>query len=389
MVRVLYVLDRDEMQGGVAQAIELIIRHGKSLGLRAAVITPHAGSDSELAMRKAGADAFSFGRPFTYSKVNPVGSLRALFQFATKLKQVVAEFKPDVIETNHATAEAFTSLAQALTRNSLPRVFCQRGNLRIYRGKVSGAALRLALRSISAVITVSPFPGDEYARILGVPSEKVVYISDCTEMHRRQPNPSDKEETDCLRDSWRDKTNDVLVGIVGTILPNKNQSLLIEAARRIRRDGHDARFIVVGNRDNERYYNELVARVNDYGLRDHVVFAGFVDKHKAIPALDIVVSLSQYEGFGLNIIEAAACGKPVVATRSGGPEYILQDGRSGFLIANDDVHMLTERLTTLIDDSVLRDTMGREGREMVRRDYDPVDKIEARLSLYERLMKGP
>jgi glycosyltransferase involved in cell wall biosynthesis len=375
------------MHGGLAQAVELIVRHGRDRGLVAGVITPHAGSESEIAMRRAGADTYAFGRPFTYSKLNPVGSLRAMFDFARRLKDVIAEFRPDVIETNHATVESFTSFAQARIGNTLPRVFCQRANLRVYRGKVSAVALRRALRSVSVVISVSPFSDHEYSRILGVPAEKLVHISDCAEPHRLWPDAASQLQSIALRESWGGGPDDVLVGIVGAILPNKNQAMLIEAAREICRRRRNARFVIAGNPDSPRYCRRLVARANKYGLRDRVVFTGFVDKHQAIPALDVVVSLSFNEGFGLSVLEAAACGKPVVATRSGGPEHIIEDGRSGFLIPENDVRALAERLIALIDDPVRRDAMGKEGKQRACDVYDPVDKVENRIRLYERLAK--
>jgi glycosyltransferase involved in cell wall biosynthesis len=392
-VRVLYVLDHDSTTGGVVQAVEMIVRYGTSRGLQAAVITPHGDSPSAIAMRKAGAAVFPFGQPFTFSKCHPLASLHSVFRFSKRLRSAIEEFKPNVLETNHATAESYTSFGQHLIHSSLPRVFCQRGNLGVYRG-VSHVALRLALRSVTTVISVSPFSDREYARVLGISPEKLLFISDCTEMHRMDGTSSGNAASEAIRKSWQHTPDDVLVGIVGYVTPNKNQALLVEAAREICRRRGGVRFLIVGTPETDTaqlsrgYMDDLIARVNDYGLGDHVVFTGFVDKREAIPALDILVSLSNYEGFGMSVIEAAACGKPVVATRSGGPDHIVQDGRNGFLIPRDDVQMLVERLTTLIDDGDLRATMGRQGREVVLEHYDPVDKVDARIALYERLVSG-
>ena len=384
MVRVLYVLDHDEMCGGVVQAVETIVRNGRAHGVKAAVFVPHSKGETAIAMQNAGAEVFAFEKPFVYKKTKPIRSLRSLICFARRLKEVITTFKPDVIETNHATAETFTSFGQKIIRNTIPRVFCQRGNPVIYRG-LSSSALRLALRSVNAVISVSPFPDEVYSQMLRIPSERLVCITDCVTSQEFQLDDSGRHESDALRKIWQCKPDDVLVGILGFISPNKNQAMLIESAREISRTIDHAKFILIGTCLSTQYYNQIVTKTTDYDLQDHVTFAGFVDKHKAIPALDIVVSLSHCEGFGLSILEAGVCGKPVIATQSGGPNYIIRDGVNGYLIPRDDVFMLAKCLTTLIDDPALRNTMGEAGKKIAKMEYDPDDKIISRIKLYERL----
>ena len=77
-------------------------------------------------------------------------------------------------------------------------------------------------------------------------------------------------------------------------------------------------------------------------------------------AAEAVVVPSQYESFGMVALEAMACGKPVVASQIGGLAYLVKDGVTGFSVPVDDPGELASRLTTIIQDSNLREQMGNQ-----------------------------
>ncbi|MBN1912289.1 MAG: glycosyltransferase family 4 protein [Pirellulales bacterium] len=387
-IRVLFVVDHEGIHGGDVQAVEMIVRYGTERGIKVAAITPHAEDQSAIALKNAGAEVFSFGRPFLYSTSKPFRSLDAIFNFSRSLKKVIDACNPHIIETNHATAETFTSFGQLLIGNSVPRIFCQRCNLNAYHG-VSGTTLRLALRSVKAVVSVSPYSVREYSRLLRVPPNRLLHIPDCVESHRFSHASTNECESNALREKWCGGSADILVGILGHISPNKNTALLVEAARILSKRFNNVRFIIMGRCgiSAAEYHQRLLDTVSECGLGDRVIFTGFIDKYTAIPALDIVVSLSQNEGFGMSVIEAGACGKPVIATRSGGPDYIIQDGINGFLIPRNDIDMLVRHLASLFTDHDLRVRMGEKGKEIVENHYNPVANIERRIELYRDLLK--
>jgi len=86
------------------------------------------------------------------------------------------------------------------------------------------------------------------------------------------------------------------------------------------------------------------------------------------------------------IIEAMACGVPVVSTRSGGPEEIITDGYNGYLVALNDAYAFADRLTKLLACDELIAQMGRAARDTVLTRYDTSIAGRALLSTYEILL---
>ncbi|MGH7860542.1 MAG: glycosyltransferase family 4 protein, partial [Candidatus Binatia bacterium] len=101
--------------------------------------------------------------------------------------------------------------------------------------------------------------------------------------------------------------------------------------------------------------------------------------------LDVVVSASHVEPFGRTIIEAMACGKPVVATRVGGVPEIVVEGTTGLLVDPGAPRQLADAAERLLRDERLRSEMGANGRKRVIEDFSLESHVEAILAVYERL----
>ncbi|MFH1876751.1 MAG: glycosyltransferase family 4 protein [Candidatus Omnitrophota bacterium] len=138
---------------------------------------------------------------------------------------------------------------------------------------------------------------------------------------------------------------------------NKGLDVLIEAFTRVARSNPHIDLIIAGEGEDEIILHHLVNRL---GLNDRIHFVGRANAAQVVQLLngcEFVVVSSRHETFNLTIIEAFAVGKTVVATRSGGPEEIIEHGVSGLLVENDDSQALAEALITLLKDTALRNTM--------------------------------
>jgi len=128
-----------------------------------------------------------------------------------------------------------------------------------------------------------------------------------------------------------------------------------------------------------------------YGLNDLVTFLG-KQSQDSLPyyysAAEAVVVPSQYESFGMVALEAMACGRPVVASQIGGLAYLVQDGVTGFTVPVDDPKELANRLTSLLQDSDLREQMGKQAVQ-VAQEY-AWEKIAIKMMvLYESMLGNP
>lgn len=144
-----------------------------------------------------------------------------------------------------------------------------------------------------------------------------------------------------------------VVGIVGRLQPWKGQLDFLEAAALVAQRCPQARFLVVGGAilgSEGDYPQRLEGRAADLGIADRVHFAGHqADVYPWMDALDVVVHASHGEPFGLVVVEAMALGKPVVATSSGGPGEIIEDGLSGVLIPERDPATMADTITSLLE----------------------------------------
>jgi len=125
--------------------------------------------------------------------------------------------------------------------------------------------------------------------------------------------------------------------------------------------------VLCGEADRE--YGAMVrARIAALGLASRFRLPGFEkDVRSLLTHAELLVHPARAEGFGLAILEAMAAGKPVVATRSGGPEEIVEDGVSGLLVPAADPPALGAALGRVLGDAALASALARGARRRARR----------------------
>ncbi len=176
-----------------------------------------------------------------------------------------------------------------------------------------------------------------------------------------------------------------LVGTVGSLLPMKGHEDFIRAAALLAVSRDDVDFVIVGddeprNRDYRVLLERMIAELN---LNDRVRLIHWTeDLAKFYAALDVYVSASHTEAFGLSIVEAMASGKAVVATATEGAEEIIEDGTIGMLTPTANAASLAEAIGSLLDDDERRKLLGTNARENVRDRFGLQKMIEATEGLY-------
>lgn len=152
---------------------------------------------------------------------------------------------------------------------------------------------------------------------------------------------------------------------VGTVQPRKNYGRLIEALAALRKTGHDLHVVIAGGKG--WLEDSIYETMNRLEMNDYVHFIGFADEAD-LPALytmaDCLAFPSLYEGFGLPILEAMACGTPVVTSNlSSLPEVA---GDAAITINPYDVGALTDALIKITQDQTLRDALIQKGYSRVQ-----------------------
>lgn len=153
----------------------------------------------------------------------------------------------------------------------------------------------------------------------------------------------------------------VLIGVFARMTRSKGQARLIKAMARMEGSIHA---LLCGGAIDAVYYNELIAEIEALGLTGRVHFPGLqADLRPYYAACDLIGNFRiDPEPFGLTVIEAMSCGKPVLAHAAGGPSETVVDGKTGWLIPDCDVDSVAAGLTRALRERGRWPEMGRAGR---------------------------
>lgn len=179
--------------------------------------------------------------------------------------------------------------------------------------------------------------------------------------------------------------NQFVVGFLGQLIDRKNPLLLIEAIRCLA--GKELTCVIAGDGPLEGKVDDRIGKLGLTGRVRRLPFQA--DVRPFLEAVDVLVLPSREESFGLVLVEAAACGKPVIACRSQGPEEIVVDDETGVLVPQDDAVALAAAINRLAEMPKLREQMGRAGRRHVHEHFDPATNTRKLELLFERLIGGP
>lgn len=173
-------------------------------------------------------------------------------------------------------------------------------------------AMPLFVQRADAIITVSEASKRDLMEHYDTPAEKITVVYEAADAHFQPPTPEKMAE---VRAKYHLPERFLLV--VGAIEPRKNYSRLVEALTILRQNHPDLKLVVVGSKG--WLYEPFFQRIEALQASEHVIFPGYVpddDLPAVYGAATITVMSSIYEGFGLPILEAMACGSPVVCSQS-------------------------------------------------------------------------
>ncbi len=281
------------------------------------------------------------------------------------LARVTARLRPDVLHLHSGTgwqasgAMAFASKAARILEVHDAPGAGQHGAFteRVEAGMVRRLRFHPLVHSRSVAATVEAATGVEATLIpLGIDTKRFAASS-------------------TPRDEWRRSNgiplDEMLVVWVGRLVPNKNLSLALGVMQRLAATAHPPHLAVIGAGDESSVL---------LGPREDLV--------DALHAADIFLSRSNYEGFGLAVLEAMAAGVPVVATAAGGVVDVVDNGVTGILAPVGGEAEVADAVEALIADDALRARLGRAGTTRAGELFTRDVMVAAYESLYERLARS-
>jgi glycosyltransferase involved in cell wall biosynthesis len=190
-----------------------------------------------------------------------------------------------------------------------------------------------------------------------------------------------------IRQAYGLSPETLVIGSVANIAPKKGYDVLIRAVAKARGEIDDLACLLIGADDHGMRAG--LERLGDsLGLDGRLRFAGF--QEEVVPyldAMDLFVLASVDEGFGIVLLEAMACGRPVIATVVDGPPEIVEDGRSGLLVPPGDPEALAKALVELLLDPSRRASLGAYGRGRVETVFSLDSQMRTLTGLYDHLLR--
>jgi glycosyltransferase involved in cell wall biosynthesis len=284
-------------------------------------------------------------------------------------RRELVRLRPDVVHTHAAKAGAVGRVAARLARAPAVVHTFHGHVLRGYFGPRKERAFRLIERGLARacdrIVAVSDEVRDDLVELHVASAAKIDVIPVGFDMRRLSVPPERHAELrGALRRELGLPDDALVVTFVGRVVPIKRADRFLAAALELRDSG--AQFVVVGD-------GEALADVRSSDaartLGDRVLFTGYrADVAAIYHASDVVVLTSDSEGTPVSLIEAAACGVPVVGTDVGGVRSVVQDGVTGYVVPPD-ASLVAARIATLLEDGPLRARLGAAGRERVQARY--------------------
>jgi glycosyltransferase involved in cell wall biosynthesis len=294
-----------------------------------------------------------------------------------RLMRLLRDQAPDLVHVHSRRgADLYGGLAAALV--GVPAVLTRRVDA------VEPAWLgRLKYRPYRAVIALSRAI-EAQVRAAGVDGGRIVRIPSAVDTQQFRPDVAARAR---LLTALALPADALVIGVVAQLIPRKRHAWLFDLLPEIVRRQPNVRVLCFGRGPLEpALRGQIVAR----GLAAHVLLPGFRgDLPLLMPGLDVLAHPAAREGLGVALLEAASAGVPVVACAVGGVPDVVDDGRTGMLVAGDDAAGFAQALERLLARPAERQQLGAAARARVERQFGIAGLVAAHRALYDGLLAEP
>ena len=349
MYRLLFINWRDIRNpeaGGAEVHLHEITRRIASMGHKVTVLASHFADaareemiDGVRIVRRGGKFTFNFHVP---------GTVRALLR-QEDYDLIVDDINKIPFYTPIYVRKPILALAHHLFAHTIFLETILPFALYVYLGEM---LIPVVYRNTRFVVVSESTRKDFIAR--GIPEQNITVIHNAV-------------DHDVYTPDFAAKSPVPLVGYIGRIKRYKRLDILLKAFKEVAVRVPRARMKIAGSGD---YLPRLKKLASCLGIDDRIEFLGFVNDSAKVAMLreaHVVVNPSSKEGWGVTVIEANACGTPVIASDVPGLRDAVVDGKTGFLVPYGDVKAFAERIVRVLEDESLRQKLSEEAVRWARR----------------------
>ena len=358
-MNVLHVDEQRAWRGGEQQASYLLrglVERGHHVVLAGRTGGPFIGSDHGMP------DLVRVSLP-CWGEVDPCS--------VWLLSRAITHYQIDVIHAHTAHAHTLASLARLLAGRG--KVIVSRRVVNLPR---NGFFSQWKYRQPDAYVAISKSIADAL-KMFGIPEAKIRTVYSAVDPERLQVAP-------LSRASLGIPERGPLIGNVAALVGVKDQTTLLAAMAVALRTVPALQLVIAGEGPLRPV---LEQQIEQLGIKSSVTLLGYRnDVPRLLRALDGFVLSSKEEGLGTSILDAMACGLPVVATAAGGIPEMVRPGRTGFLVPAGDVTAMAAAMVCMVSDHSSVAELVENAKQMVQTEFAVESMIEGNLKVYEQVL---
>jgi L-malate glycosyltransferase len=364
-MKILHINTEKTWRGGEQQTFNLL------KGLKRRNISSHLLCQPDSPMAEKAEDIGIKIFPISmHGEVDPIACLR--------IRSLINRFKYDILHSH--TSHAHTLVFFSSFGIHAKRLVTRRVDFSVFRHsflKLSGLKYRYMADFYIAV-------SHKIKEVLvndGIPDGRIFVVHSGID-----PNRFKDERKDTLIAEFNIKSGEQVVINVAHLAGHKGQQYLVKAIPLVLARIPTARFFIVGGGE---LMDELQSLATSLGLKKELIFTGFRrDVGAFYQIADLFVMSSIQEGLGTAVLDALALGKPVVAASSGGIPEIIDDGKTGRLVAPADPAAMAAGIVELLTHTDRAKHMASQGRAKIREKFSVEAMVDKNIEIYQQILKS-
>lgn len=376
----------------------------------AALLTKHLSPDFETLLIGGEAEESEESSEFILDQLGIEGKIIDEMQrdlgFANdrtayrKIKQIIKDYKPDIIHT-HASKAGAIGRAAGIAYGKAKMVHTFHGHVfHSYFGTIKTNFYKniertLALKTDKIIAISNRQKIELWKKHRICSADRIAVIPLGFELEKFQQNQEEKRKV--FRQKFKLEDAEVAIGVIGRLAPIKNHPLFIDAFQQLQQQTtQKVRAFIIGDGEEAEYLKSYAKDLNitfandqeNFDRNTQLHFTSWIKNIDEVNAgLDIIALSSNNEGTPVSLIEAQAAGKPIVSTKVGGISNIVKTNKTALLVPSGDRNQFTKELLKLTEDKQLRERMGSHGWQFVNKKFHYKRLVDDIRKLYDELLE--
>jgi len=376
----------------------------------AALLTKHLSPDFETLLIGGEAEESEESSEFILDQLGIEGKIIDEMQrdlgFANdrtayrKIKQIIKDYKPDIIHT-HASKAGAIGRAAGIAYGKAKMVHTFHGHVfHSYFGTIKTNFYKniertLALKTDKIIAISNRQKIELWKKHRICSADRIAVIPLGFELEKFQQNQEEKRKV--FRQKFKLEDDEIAIGVIGRLAPIKNHSLFIDALQQLQQQTtQKVRAFIIGDGEEAEHLKSYAKDLNiifandqeNFDRNTQLHFTSWIKNIDEVNAgLDIIALSSNNEGTPVSLIEAQAAGKPIVSTKVGGISNIVKTNKTALLVPAGDRNQFTKELLKLTEDKQLRESMGGYGWQFVNKKFHYKRLVDDIRKLYDELLE--